>query len=144
MQGQKKLKTFSNISIGRNGAGFKRKVGDDITPLGKYQIGWVNNDSQYYRFFGFNYPSIADAEKGLKQGLIRQPVYLKILQNHKNKQTPPQNTPLGGRIGIHGLGQADIDIHRILNWTHGCIALTNRQIDALTPWIKEGTWVTVK
>ena len=36
---------MENISIGRNGAGFKQRRGDDVTPLGDYKIGWINEKS---------------------------------------------------------------------------------------------------
>lgn len=138
------LVKYANISIGRNGAGFKRKRGDDTTPLGKYRISWINRKSRYNLFFGFNYPSIENATEALKQGLIDKNTYTKIARTHKSYQVPPQNTPLGGMIGIHGLGRADKKIHESMNWTHGCIALTNEQINNLDKLIKKGTLVIVK
>lgn len=135
---------LDNISIGRNGAGYKSKVGDDVTPLGNYRISWVNNKSPYYRFYGFNYPSRTQAKLAFNRGLIDARTYQRIERAHDEDIVPPQNTPLGGRIGIHGLGKADERIHRMMNWTHGCIALTNDQIDLLQPWVSKGTWVLVK
>ena len=138
------LETFKNIAIGRNGAGVKLRKGDDITPLGSYKIGWINENSHYYRFYGFDYPSIENAETALVQGLIDDNVFQTIKSAHKNGQIPSQTTALGGQLGIHGLGNADLHIHKILNWTHGCIALTNEQIDRLHPWLKKGTLVKIK
>ena len=63
---------------------------------------------------------------------------------HELHQTPPQNTPLGGQIGIHGLGHANEKIHQVFDWTHGCIALTNPQIDQLSQWVDTGTVVKIK
>ncbi len=143
-QGDTVIMVFSDISIGRNGAGFKSHTGDDITPLGKYRIGWINNKSAYYRFFGFTYPSVDNAAMALKKGLIDRKIYNSIVNKHLANKVPPQNTALGGQIGIHGLGKADKRIHSLLNWTHGCIALTNEQIDRLTPWVHKGTRVNVK
>lgn len=143
-QGNKTLKVFDNIAIGRNGAGFKTHVGDDVTPLGKFRIAWINKKSPYYRFFGFNYPNRHNAEEGLAWGLITRPTYEKILAAHESGKTPPQNTVLGGQIGIHGLGEADKQIHKLMNWTHGCIALTNEQIDRLGRYLKKGTRVEIK
>lgn len=51
---------------------------------------------------------------------------------------------IGGQIGIHGLGAGDKEIHKVFNWTHGCIALTNEQIDQLTRWVGKGTVVKVE
>ena len=59
-------------------------------------------------------------------------------------KTPPQDTPLGGQIGIHGIGNGDQDIHHNYNWTNGCIALTNEQIDQLGKWIKPGVLVNIR
>ncbi len=143
-QGERTIKVFSSISIGRNGAGFKSHTGDDITPLGKYRIGWVNNKSPYYRFFGFTYPSVDNAAMALKKGLIDRKTYNRIVNKHLENKVPPQNTELGGQIGIHGLGKADKRIHLLVNWTHGCIALTNEQIDQLSRWAHKGTRVKVK
>ena len=138
------LVKYSNISIGRNGSGFKNKRGDDITPLGKYKIGWINRKSKYHLFFGFNYPSLDNARQALKKGLITPKIFAKIAIAHKNNQVPPQNTPMGGLIGIHGLGRGNREIHETMNWTHGCIALTNEQINNLDTLIKKETIVIVK
>lgn len=59
-------------------------------------------------------------------------------------KTPPQNTQLGGHIGIHGIGQGNPAIHNNYNWTNGCIALTNKQIDQLSQWVKTGTVVNIR
>lgn len=143
-QGDKTLAVFEGVAIGRNGSGFKNKRGDDITPLGRYKIGWVNKESAFRTFYGFTYPSIKNAQEALKKDLIKQSDYDAIEKAHKNNQVPPQNTPLGGRIGLHGLGKGDIKIHRAFNWTHGCIAVTNEQIDELSQWIRKGMEILVK
>lgn len=143
-QGNKTLAVMENIAIGRNGAGFKERRGDDITPLGTYKIGWVNDKSHFYRFYGFNYPSVENANEALLSGLLSKAKHTTIVNAHKKNKLPPQNTPMGGRIGLHGLGAADQNIHEMMNWTHGCIALTNEQIDKLGQWIGQGTTVKVK
>ncbi len=143
-RGQKTVEVFENISIGRNGAGFKEQRGDDVTPLGNYKIGWVNTKSTFRKFYGFNYPSKQNAQKALADGLISRKTFRTIERAHLRNRTPPQHTPLGGRLGIHGLGRANKNIHKNMNWTHGCIALTNAQIDRLGKWIKKGTVVRVK
>lgn len=135
---------FKNIAIGRNGSGFKKRRGDDTTPLGTYKISWINTKSRYKLFFGFDYPSKENAQKAMKLGLVDKKTYSKIVNAHKSNLVPPQNTPLGGMIGIHGLGVADKKIHESMNWTHGCIALTNEQIELLKQWVKIGTTIVVK
>ncbi len=143
-QGSKTIETYNDIAIGRNGSAHKYKRGDDITPKGNYEISWVNDDSDYYRFFGFNYPSVEDAKRALEKKIINHQTYKSIEKAHKEHRVPPQNTPLGGQIGIHGLGPADLKIHQMVNWTHGCIALTNEQINELTLRIKKGTRVKIQ
>ncbi|MCP3850122.1 MAG: L,D-transpeptidase [Gammaproteobacteria bacterium] len=138
------LRTFSNISIGRNGSGFKEKRGDDITPKGKYKISWVNRESRFHLFYGFNYPSQENARTALRKKLITPKDFIRIMIAHKKNRLPPQDTPMGGMIGIHGLGQGDRKIHETMNWTHGCIALTNKQINNLDTLINRETIVIVK
>lgn len=143
-QGNKVLATMKNIAIGQKGAGFKKHIGDDITPKGEYKIGWINNKSRFYKFYGFNYPSVDNANEALLSGLLSKRSHTRIVKAHSKKQVPPQNTKIGGQIGIHGLGEADKAIHKIMNWTHGCIALSNEQVDQLEQWIKKGTVVKIK
>lgn len=143
-RGSKTVDVFENISIGRNGAGFKEQRGDDITPLGLYKIGWINTNSSFRKFYGINYPSRKNAKKALADGLISRKTFRTIEKAHIQHRIPPQHTPLGGRLGIHGLGRGNKNVHKNTNWTHGCIALTNAQIDRLGKWIKKGTVVRVK
>jgi len=144
LKGNKPISTFKNIAIGRDGAGYKQRVGDNKTPLGEFRIGWVNHKSRYRLFFGLNYPSPEYAERGLRSGLINPYTYRLIKQAAVTGNRPPQYTPLGGMIGIHGLGAADPEIHKRMNWTQGCIALTNQQIDTLERWVHEGTRVVIR
>lgn len=144
MQGGRSLAVFRNISIGKNGATSFKKRGDEKTPLGEFKIGWINRKSRYHVFYGLTYPNLDDANVAFSNGLINLDAYAAIRLASKNNRVPPQNTPLGGQIGIHGLGRADPDIHRDINWTEGCIALTNAQIERLGLWIGEGTRVVVQ
>jgi hypothetical protein len=143
-RGEKTLTTFSNIAIGRSGSGVKNHRGDDITPLGEYKIGWVNDKSPFRIFYGLTYPSVQDAEQAFKKGFISEQDYQAILDAHQHNRIPPQNTPLGGQVGVHGLGKGDEKIHRLMNWTHGCVAVTNEQLEELGDWIEEGTVVKIK
>jgi murein L,D-transpeptidase YafK len=143
-RGNETLKVFSNIAIGRNGAGFKNRRGDDITPIGEYKIGWVNEQSQFHVFYGLTYPSPENASDAFNKGLLSASEYQAIMYAHQHGQIPPQNTALGGQVGVHGLGIGDEKIHQVMNWTHGCIALTNTQIDELDQWIVEGMRVKIQ
>lgn len=143
-RGPETVDVFANIAIGRAGSGNKARRGDNITPLGTYRIAWVNRDSQFRLFFGFDYPSLRDAQKALHNGSISRRIYNSLVTAHQRHLVPMQNTFLGGLLGIHGLGHADARVHKYMDWTRGCIALTNTQIDRLDKWIAKGTVVEIK
>lgn len=144
MQGTQVLDTFESISIGRNGASHKQKSGDDITPIGIYQITYSNEKSHFRKFFGLNYPSKYDAGLALYSERITYPEYQAIIKAHKNQQTPPQDTVLGGQIGIHGVGEGNDKLQGAYDWTHGCVAVSNEQIDQLAKWLYKGMKVQIK
>ncbi len=142
--GQTPKDVFKNIAIGQAGTTLRKKQGDDKTQLGRYQIAWVNNKSRFRTFYGLNYPSVEDAERALAEGRTTKAIAKKIKAAHRQHKTPSQYTGLGGMLGIHGLGRADPYVHARVNWTHGCIALTNQEIDRLGRWIKIGTVVMIQ
>ena len=143
MRGEKIEMVFDNISIGRYGASKARMMGDNRTPLGTFRIGWIKEPSRYYRFFVFDFPNREAADFALTENRISRETWQSIVNALDAGQFPPQNTPLGGYLGIHGLGHGDQKIHRQYNWTNGCIALTNTQIDQLSKWLKPGVLVKV-
>ncbi len=144
MQGEKPIRVFDNISLGRDGISRHRRKGDNKTPLGVYRIGWIETHTRFHRFFGLNYPTIPQAYRAWTRSIIDERTYRRILEARRNRRLPPQDTALGGNIGIHGLGGGDPWIHAHLHWTNGCIALTNEQIDRLSPWIGAGTQVIIR
>jgi len=143
MRGEKVEVVYENISIGKNGAGIDKERGDEKTPLGTFKIGWINRNSRYHLFFGFTYPSLEIAKRGFAGGKIDFKMYYEIRAAKELGRVPPQNSSLGGQIGIHGLGSADPVIHHAVNWTGGCIALTNEQVDSLNEWVFRGMRVVV-
>ena len=144
MQGNVIQTVFKNVAIGRYGTTWSKMTKDDKTPLGRFRVGWINENSRYYRFFGLNYPNLDTAKRALDENRITEETWLSILEAKSMGKTPPQNTPLGGHIGIHGIGRGDQEIHHEYNWTNGCIALTNEQIDQLGKWIKPGILVNIR
>jgi len=144
MQGNAIQTVFKNVAIGRYGTTWSKMTKDDKTPLGRFRVGWINEKSRYYRFFGLNYPNLDTAKRALDENRITEETWLSILEAKSMGKTPPQNTPLGGHIGIHGIGRGDQEIHHEYNWTNGCIALTNEQIDRLGKWIKPGILVNIR
>lgn len=143
-KGKETKAEFKNISIGRNGAGTDKIRGDYKTPLGIYRVGWINPKSRFHKFYGVTYPSRVDAKRGLKKGLIDTATYQSLLASDLLDQVPSQSTRLGGQIGIHGIGSADPEIHKAMNWTRGCIAVTDSQINRLGTWIKKGAVVVIR
>ncbi len=144
MLGNDEVEVFPRVAIGRHGADFDKAHGDKKTPLGEYRIGWVNENSKFHRFLGLTYPNIDNAKRAFRDGLIGEETVRTIMRAEMEEGVPPQNTPLGGQIGIHGLGAADREIHDTFDWTSGCIALTNEEIDRLSKWIKKGTLVVIR
>lgn len=143
MVGDHVQQVFRGIAVGRGGASELRYVGDGRTPRGVFHVRWINRHSKFHLFFGLDYPSRAQAEHAYHAARIDFDTYYRISRALLHGRTPPQDTALGGYIGIHGLGRQDPAIHRRLNWTEGCIALTNEQIDRLARWVSIGTRVVI-
>ncbi len=142
--GERAVLELGDISIGRGGATRERLMGDHRTPLGEFRVAAVRTPSQFHRFYVFSYPDLTRARLALQKGDITQSVYRNIAAAHRAGRLPPQNTSLGGNLGIHGLGGADRHVHSLFNWTQGCVALTDEQIDKLDRWIRIGTRVVVE
>lgn len=136
--------TLKNIAIGRFGASRSRMKGDNQTPIGTFHINWIKPHSRFYRFYGIDFPNKEVADLALTEGRISRQTWETIIRTIDTTGTPPQNTPLGGYIGIHGIGKGDEAVHARYNWTNGCIALTNTQIDQLAPWIRQGIKVVIR
>jgi len=139
------LRSFT-AAFGSGGNKTKRQQGDYITPKGSYKISNIRSSGRFHLFMQINYPSIEDADRGLKNYIITQQQYQAIVSAHNKNKLPPQNTALGGIIGLHGIGvetQDKLDIHQFADWTQGCIALRNDEIDDLKRYIKVGTKVTI-
>lgn len=144
MSGARATVLYNNVSWGRGGVGVKQRAGDNVTPVGEFRVLWINENSKYELFFGFDYPNPLYAKLGLLRGDITLGQYGRILEASRDGKVPLQNTPLGGALGIHGLGAADGAIHHIANWTEGCIALDNHQIAHLSQYVKLGTRVVIR
>lgn len=133
--GAKLIKTYK-IALGFAPAGDKEKEGDGKTPEGKFYVFTKNPNSQFHLSLGISYPGIEDAKRGLKDKTITQAEYDEIARAIKEKRMPLQKTALGGEIYIHGGGNAD-------DWTFGCVALQNEEIEELFKAIPVGTEVEI-
>lgn len=143
-RGNALLERFAPISLGRAGAKTQRVRGDNVTPMGEFHINRFNYESQWRTFMSIDYPTPVHARMALEKGIYSQADYDNYFDYYRRHGSPPQNTALGGAIGIHGLGSADPDIHGRYHWTQGCVAVTNEQIDRLDELVGVGTRVVIR
>ena len=119
----KVIKTY-RIALGRNPVGDKKFEGDKKTPEGIYYINDKSPNSNYHKNLGISYPNEQDIAEARKLG--------------KNP---------GGQIKIHGLNNKYHwigKLHLLTNWTAGCIAVTDKEIDELYEVIKIGTPIEIE
>ncbi|MBX6378185.1 MAG: murein L,D-transpeptidase [Clostridia bacterium] len=138
------LKSYP-VDLGEGGLGDKEVQGDRKTPEGTFYVTekTVLSPSDPYlgsRWLRLSYPNAEDAERGLRTGLIDASTYEAIVQAVSQLATPPQQTALGGGIGIHGGSVPAFGP----DWTWGCIALTNRDVEELYEYVPVGTTVIVR
>lgn len=138
------LARFQNIALGSGGIADTHLAGDATTPLGTFHVAWINPQSRFGIFFGLDYPTISHGARALALGILDQADYESILDAHKHGDLPPQNTVLGGELGIHGVGEGSPEIQRYANWTKGCIALPNTDAATLVKWVRIGTKVVIR
>ncbi len=140
-KGDRPVKTYRAV-FGRGFRdGDKHRRGDQRTPEGRYYICTMNHSKRFYKFMGLSYPGVRQAEAGLHSGLISYRQYIAIRRAIAERQQPPWWTKLGGAIGIHGrmFAQSATDT----NWTAGCIALNNADIDEIYSVATIGTPVVI-
>ncbi len=112
------------VALGRGGLAPKQKEGDALTPEGHYVIDARNADSRYHKALHVSYPNAEDRKRAAKLGAAP-----------------------GGAIMIHGLpnGRGFIgSAHRLYDWTLGCIAVTDSEIDEIWTMVPIGTPVEIK
>jgi len=124
------------IALGFNPIDDKGRQGDGCTPEGEFYICQKNSQSEYYLSLGISYPNAEDAERGLRKGIITHQQYEAIMLALRFYEVPPWDTPLGGAIAIHGCGSGG-------DWTLGCIALDNENIEELYTIVPTGTPVFI-
>ena len=144
MRGEAVVKRYDNIAIGSNGPTRNKRVADEKTPLGDFRIIEVKLDSRFHRFLAIDYPNRLDIGSALIDGRISLQEY-DALQGALDKgEQPSQETAIGGYLGIHGLGTGDLEVHGAFNWTNGCIAMTNEEVDELAESISIGTRISIR
>lgn len=143
-RGKQLVRRFDNVAIGRGGSSVDRMRGDGTTPLGTFHIDRIRPSSRFVRFFRLDFPRPEHARRAFDAGRIDAHDYRRIVAAFERDQSPPQDTPLGGQLGIHGLGAGDQKVHGASDWTQGCIALTNQQLERLSRWVHLGMRVEVR
>lgn len=144
MRGNAIVQRFSDVAFGTLGTKPVHFLNDSSTPMGEFRIDGINRNSRYALFFSLNYPTLVHAKKALDDKKITVEQYLAIFNASLQGQAPPYTTPLGGMIGIHGLGKASLAVHKKYNWTRGCVAMTNDQIYQLAKHARIGMRVIIQ
>lgn len=111
------------VALGADPVGRKEVEGDMRTPEGLYAINDKNPQSAYHLNLGISYPNAADSERAKALG-----------------KSP------GSDIKIHGLAPEYADIgqaHRLTDWTYGCVAVTNEEIEELFARTPVGTPIEI-
>jgi murein L,D-transpeptidase YafK len=134
--GAQLLRTY-RVGLGFNPVGDKIREGDGATPEGTFYVFTRNDESKFYLSLGISYPNVEAASRGLRDGLISAEQYEQIVLAHRQQAAPPQDTPLGGQIYIHGHGALD-------DWTRGCVALDDRDVKELFDAVPVGTRVVIE
>lgn len=122
LEGSEILKEY-DIALGATPKGHKEQEGDEKTPEGRYVLDYVKEDSSFYRAMHISYPNQIDIENAKKKGVSA-----------------------GGFIMVHGqrnkLGWLST-ISQNFNWTNGCIAIKNREMDEFLMLVKTGTPIEI-
>ena len=123
MNDSKTLKKY-HVAFGANPKGHKLQEGDERTPEGKYILDYKNERSSFYKAIHISYPNDEDKKRAKEKGI--RP---------------------GGQIMIHGqkngFGWLSFIVQRF-NWTDGCIALSNGNMDEIWDAVEVGTPIIIK
>ena len=138
------------VCLGLNAIGPKKITGDQKTPEGDYFICSKSTESSFHRFLGISYPGVADAQNAFEQGVISLNDRDAIINSIRSGKAPPWNTKLGGWVGIHGYPtewrkRLWVILHypKPHNWTDGCIAMWNFEVEELFNRVGIGTPVKI-
>ena len=119
----KMIKTY-NVALGGDPVGPKRRQGDHKTPEGNYVLDSRNPHSQFYKSIHISYPNAGDRAAARLKGV----------------------SP-GGDVFVHGLpkGYGWVGAsHRLKDWTDGCVAVTNQEIDEIWRAVPDGTPIEIR
>lgn len=115
------------VAIGPGGDGPKQWEGDQKTPVGSYEV--IAHYGIFHRFLHVNYPNAEDRRR-----------YARLWREGK----VPRGAGVGHSIGIHGVGDPDLaGVHKESDWTLGCVALDDAEIDEIARLAPIGTKVVI-
>lgn len=123
MRGGEIVRTY-RVALGPEPLGHKRRSGDGRTPVGRYHIDWRNPDSEFHLSLRISYPDAFDRADARSRGVDP-----------------------GGFIMIHGDGsRRDVEglLDRDGDWTEGCIAVTDDEIEEIWSLTPEGVAVEIR
>lgn len=119
------VRVFHGIQLGGEPAGAKHFQGDQRTPEGRYTIDYGNDRSAYHLALHVSYPNAADRSYAAARG--RDPGGLIMIHGQPN-----------GWARAHGGARAPGD------WTDGCIALSDAEIEAVSERVGDGTPIEIE
>jgi murein L,D-transpeptidase YafK len=118
------------VVFGTSSLADKKMEGDKLTPEGSFRIANKRVHEKWDRFMGIDYPTRESLEK---------------FNLRKKRGEIPSHARPGAGIGIHGVYRNDdFMVDRYKNWTNGCIALKNRDVEEIYSFIPIGTPVTIR
>ncbi len=121
------VRTYS-VALGWGGMGPKKYEGDGVTPTGTYAI-TDKIPSKWHTFLGVNYPSLEDQ---------------RAFPLRRARGEVPAGRGIGFGIALHGHAKSQEDgAHKKEDWTLGCIALDNGEIDEVASVVKRGTRIVI-
>ena len=121
------LRTYS-VALGWGGMGPKKYEGDGVTPTGTYAI-TDKIPSKWHTFLGVSYPSLEDQ---------------RAFPLRRARGEVPPGRGIGFGIALHGHAKTQEDgAHKKEDWTLGCIALDNGEIDEVASVVKRGTRIVI-
>lgn len=125
--GGREVKAY-RVAIGSGGSGPKRMEGDNVTPVGTYHVtGRIKG--LFHNFLVVSYPNDEDRAR---------------FADLKRRGEVPAGLSVGFGIGIHGTGHADWNgVHKEHDWTFGCVALDDAEIDEVARLVKDGTRIVI-